>query len=82
MKMSNGKGSEHTRSRLLILSIMKIKLSKIEFLLFSPTRKSIKDRLGPVSDKSQSPNVRNSREKSLQNKKETVKDRLGRKVWG
>merc|ERR1712029_708857 len=31
MKMSNGKGSEHTRS--------------------SPTRKSIKDRLGPVSDK-------------------------------
>merc|ERR1719422_529417 len=59
IRMSNGRGSDHTRS--------------------SPTRKSIKDRLGPVSDRSQSPNIKNSREKSLQSKKETVKDRLGRK---
>merc|ERR1712198_476866 len=47
----------------------------------SPLRKSIKDRLGPVGDKSSSSrerDIRSSRERDL--KKDTIKDRLGRKV--
>ena len=57
----------------------------INFLLHcSPVRKSIKDRLGPVGGKSESPSDRNSRERSsqkdVQGRKDTVRDRLGRKV--
>lgn len=43
----------------------------------SPMRKSIKDRLGPVSEKSKSPSSRKGREDDF--KRDTIRDRLGRK---
>ena len=43
---------------------------------FSPARKSIKDRLGPVGERSKSPSVRKGRDDP---KRDTVRDRLGRK---
>lgn len=45
-------------------------------ICFSPMRKSIKDRLGPVSERSKSPSGRKGRDDS---KRDTVRDRLGRK---
>ena len=51
--------------------------------IFSPVRKSIKDRLGPVGDESPS-GGRRSREKSANkdtsSKRDAIRDRLGRKV--
>ena len=65
-------------------SIYFVKVCSNFHLDCSPVRKSIKDRLGPVGGKSQSPSDRNSRERSsqkdVQGRKDTVRDRLGRKV--
>ena len=54
---------------------------KYNNLIFSPLRKSIKDRLGPVEGRS--PSRKGSREKSSHkeiSRKDSLKDRLGKKV--